>query len=379
MNPADIPGEELTADVIVVGTGAGGSILAYELAARGREVLMLERGAHVDPHDFTENEAEQLSNLYADGALTLSKDYTFQVAQGMCVGGSTVVNNAVCLDLPNAVRDRWNEEFAAGLDPARLDRSFRHVREFLAVEPVEPPALLNPGARDVVEALAEPRGVAVQLREANIARLRRLGLLQHRLRLRQEALGARLDAAQGTAATTPTRCGSCPDCRVEKLLMRGAQADGVRAKLADGRRLTVRARQVVLSAGALASSVILQRSGLGDGRAGRGLAFNMASPVTFDFEEELHSERGLQITHYMKPTADDHEGLVFETWFNPIVTQSLFMPGWFEEHWDNMRRYPHMTCLGVVVGTGNDGLGRGQALGRHGVRLRPRRATTSRS
>ena len=42
---------------------------------------------------------------------------------------------------------------------------------------------------------------------------------------------------------------------------------------------------------------------------------------------------------------------MFETWFNPIVSQSLFMPGWFEEHWDNMRRYPHMTCLGVVVGT----------------------------
>ena len=146
-----------------------------------------------------------------------------------------------------------------------------------------------------------------------------------------------------------------PDCRVDKLLMRGAQAYGVQAKLADGRRLTVRASQVVLSAGALASSVILQRSGLGDGRAGRGLAFNMASPVTFDFEEVLHSERGLQITHYMKPTDDGHEGLVFETWFNPIVTQSLFMPGWFEEHWDNMRRYPHMTCLGVVVGTGNTG------------------------
>ena len=109
----------------------------------------------------------------------------------------------------------------------------------------------------------------------------------------------------------------------------------------------------MLSAGALASSVILQRSGLGGGRAGQGLAFNMASPVTFDFEQELHSERGLQITHYMEPAdPTSHEGLAFETWFNPIVSQSLFMPGWFEEHWDNMRRYPHMTCLGVVVGTG---------------------------
>ena len=31
------------------------------------------------------------------------------------------------------------------------------------------------------------------------------------------------------------------------------------------------------------------------------------------------------------------------------------MPGWFEEHWDNMRRYKHMTCLGAVVGTESNG------------------------
>jgi choline dehydrogenase-like flavoprotein len=111
----------------------------------------------------------------------------------------------------------------------------------------------------------------------------------------------------------------------------------------------------VLSAGALASSVILQRSGLGQGRAGQGIAFNMASPVTLDFDEVLHSERGMQITHYLEPADAAHDGLAFETWFNPVASQSLFMPGWFEEHWDNMQRYKHMTCLGVVVGTGNDG------------------------
>ena len=39
MDPSEIPGEELTADIVIVGTGAGGAMLAYELAARGREVL----------------------------------------------------------------------------------------------------------------------------------------------------------------------------------------------------------------------------------------------------------------------------------------------------------------------------------------------------
>ena len=69
-------------------------------------------------------------------------DLHFQVAQGMCVGGSTVVNNAVCFDLPDHVRDRWLDEkgLNAGLDPIRLGAAFAHVRSFLKVDEVKPMA-----------------------------------------------------------------------------------------------------------------------------------------------------------------------------------------------------------------------------------------------
>ena len=50
-----------------------------------------------------------LSNLYADGAIQLSRDLRFAVLQGMCVGGSTVVNNAICFDPPPDVLEYWNE------------------------------------------------------------------------------------------------------------------------------------------------------------------------------------------------------------------------------------------------------------------------------
>ncbi len=59
----------ITADVVIVGSGAGGAVIAHRLAERGREVVVLERGRHVDPSDFTEDERVQFSNLYADGAL----------------------------------------------------------------------------------------------------------------------------------------------------------------------------------------------------------------------------------------------------------------------------------------------------------------------
>ncbi|HET9223633.1 MAG TPA: GMC family oxidoreductase N-terminal domain-containing protein, partial [Roseiflexaceae bacterium] len=147
--PRDIDRDTISADVVVVGSGAAGAILGYKLAEAGRQVLMLERGKHVDPSEFVEDEIPMLSQLYADGALQLSRDFRFQVLQGMCVGGTTVVNNAVCFDLPDPALRRWNEEFDAGLDAARLRESFQAVRCWLRIKR-QPSQFLHPGARKFV-------------------------------------------------------------------------------------------------------------------------------------------------------------------------------------------------------------------------------------
>jgi choline dehydrogenase-like flavoprotein len=356
LRPADVVGESLEADVVIVGTGAGGATLAHELLERGRSVLMLERGRHVETSAFTEDEAVQLSELYADGALTLSADFRFQVAQGMCVGGSTVVNNAVCFDLPDDVRARWLGELDAGLDAVRLAAAFDRVRTLLGVGVVEPPSVRNPGGEYLASALERLPGHPYRLSatECNIAGCRGTGYCNIGC-----PFGAKLSALDWTLPEAqrkhPGRLRILAECPVERVLMTGRRASGVQARLSDGRRLTVRAGTVVLSAGAIASSVLLQRSGLGEGRPGKDLAFNIASPVTLDFEPTLHSERGAQIAHYLESTTGASDDVAIESWFNPIVTQSLFMPGWFEEHWNNMRRYRHMTCLGVVVGSVSNG------------------------
>ena len=107
---------------MIVGSGAAGAILAYELAARGRDVILLERGALVDRSAFTDNEPAMLSKLYRDGALQVSRDFRFAVLQGMCVGGSTVVNNAVAIPAPPELLDDWNDPSGlnAGLDLASV-------------------------------------------------------------------------------------------------------------------------------------------------------------------------------------------------------------------------------------------------------------------
>lgn len=374
MEPADVHGEYLEAPTVIVGTGAGGAMLAYTLAERGQDVLLLERGLHVDPEAFTENEAEQLSNLYADGALTLSLDFRMRVVQGMCVGGSTVVNNAVCFDLPEDVLARWTgPDLRAGLDTNRLGQAFLDVRDFLGVQALGPRQVRNPGGEvlaDAINALGNGAG-EFEVVDCNIDGCVGSGYCNIGCRF-----GAKLSALDHTLPLAqrccPGRVRILPQCRVEKVLMRRGHATGVRARLGDGRTLTVNAGTIVVSAGTIASSIILQRSSLGDGRAGKGLSFNIASPVTLDFPDEVHSERGAQISQYFTPAnGSTADGLAFETWFNPVVAQALFMPGWFEEHRANMERYRYMTCLGVVVGSESNGSVKSGLLGDVSLKYEP--------
>ena len=351
--PAEVDAERVSADVVIAGTGAAGSILANRLAAKGREVLMLERGPHVDPAEFTEDERSQFARLYADGGMQMSTDARFQVLQARCVGGTTVVNNAVCFDLPDHVFERWNDGngLNAGLDEEDVQASFARLREFVPIERMTSAATLAGGARkfrEGIEALGLERSGDFDVVEANMSDClgsgycnigcpfgRKLSALDYALPKAQDEYG---DAVSIYS-----------ECAVERVTPRNGASAELECTLGGGRRLRVSANTVVISAGALASSLILQRSDLGGANVGRGLSWNLGAPLTAEYPEKIDAYAGLQISHYLRPPGDD--GLILETWFNPVGAQSLFMPGWFRDHYRNMRRYDRMASTGSVVGT----------------------------
>ena len=350
---AELNGDTIEADAVVVGSGAAGAIVAYRLAEAGRRVLVLERGLHLHPSEFEEDEVRQISNLYADGALQLSRDFSFQVLQGMCVGGSTVVNNAVCFDLPDDVLRRWNgSKHGAGLNEAKLAESFASVRRWLGIDRPPSPHLQR-GADKFVEG-AEALGLSGPPNEVDVVATNisncpgsgycnigcpygtKLSMLDKVLPDGQKNFGAE-------------RLRILPECRAERIETRNGRAEAVQARLSDGRKLRVKANTVVVSAGAIASSWLLMESKIAKGRAGRNVCFNMGSPITADFDDVLDSFDGVQISHYLQPEAGS--GFVMESWFNPVVSQALNMPGWLDDHRENMRRFRHLTAAGVLVGT----------------------------
>jgi len=337
------------ADTVVIGSGAAGAILAYRLAERGDRVVVLERGRHVKPADFTEEEVEMYLRLYNDGALQLSKDFRFQVLQGMCVGGGTTVNNGVSLKLPERALRHWNDGLGAGLDEPALDTAFDEVSKWLRVQS-QPDAAFSDNARVFSTGIADldldgdfdvvPANIDGCLGSGycNIGCRwgRKLSMLETVLPEGQARFGDRLRVLPQTMATG--------------IEIDGRSAAAVHCEIAEHGKHRIKAGRVIVSAGAVGSSWLVGRSGLDAPRAGHDLHFNLASPLTAEFPEKLDSYAGLQISHYFEPR-DRDAGFVLESWFNPVATQSLFMPGWFEDHFDNMLRYDHMACAGTVVGT----------------------------
>jgi choline dehydrogenase-like flavoprotein len=352
--PSEVDAERISADVAIIGSGAAGAVLAHRLAERGREVTLLEGGKHVDPKDFTEDERVQLSNLYADGAMQMSTDARFSVLQGKCVGGSTVVNNAVCLKIPPRTLERWNDPdgLDAGIDEQRLMKSFKRLRKWLAIYD-QSDAPLQAGGTKMAEGIVKlGLDTKASVVDANIKDCLGSGYCNIGC-----AYGKKLSALDNILPRAQAEFGDgvriFSECLAERIETSGGRATEVLCRLSDGRRLRVAANTVVVAGGALASSLLLQRSGLGGELAGTGLSFNVGAPLTADFEEELHAYDGLQISHTFRPAGEDQ--LILETWFNPVGTQAMLMPGWFSDHFHNMRRYAHLTCIGVVVGSQRNG------------------------
>ena len=357
--PPAADGSALRPEVIVIGSGAGGSVAAHVLADAGRDVLILERGRHIDPADFGEDEALQYARLYSDGALQLSRDFSFQVLQGMCVGGSTVVNNAICFDMPDRVLDHWNgPDLDAGLSPAAVRESFARVRALIGAED-QGKAPPNP----IVERIGGGgfHAVSANVHDClgcgycNIGCVygRKLSMLDTVLPETQRATDRRRAREPGFRG----RLEVLPDCEVTEIVTSGRHATGVRCRLRDGREVPIDADLVVVAAGAIHSSRILMQSGIGGDVVGRHLCANLGSHMTADWPDDLPPLRafaGLQMSHYLDEALTDGDHLI-ETWFNPLMSQALVMPGWLDEHQHNMHRYDRLGVLGVILPSTRNG------------------------
>ena len=115
-------------DVCVIGSGASGAILAGKLAQSGKSVVVLERGPYYDGESMNQREADMIPILWKNAGANFTSNLRIVIAQGSCLGGSTVINDAVCFRIPDLVIEQW-EKMGVSISKAEWDKANDEVSE----------------------------------------------------------------------------------------------------------------------------------------------------------------------------------------------------------------------------------------------------------
>jgi choline dehydrogenase-like flavoprotein len=251
----------LTADVAIVGTGAGGGVAAEILAGAGLEVVLIEEGAYNRAKDFTLHEAQAYPDLYQESSARKTADKAITILQGRTVGGSTTVNWTTSFRTPPATLDHWREVYGlADYSEEALAPWFARMEERLNIRPWE----LAPNANNQALARgAEKLGWEHGIISRNVRDCIDLGYcgLGCPVDAKLSMLVTTIPAALDKGATLVTRA------RAERLEMQGERVVAVVCAAMDprgvrptDRRVRVEAGHVVLAGGAIGSPALLMRS-----------------------------------------------------------------------------------------------------------------------
>ena len=245
---------ELEADAVVVGSGAGGSVVAARLAAAGRSVLVVEAGPYRPEPEMSTLESEGYRDLYLDRGTTATADLAVTILAGSGVGGGTTVNWTTSFAPPDWLRGEWVAEHGLeGFDAPETDADIGRLRTELGLMPPTsvPPkdAVLLDGCRAL--------GWEADLTERNAGPCTECGACSFGCGRgsKRSALRVHLAAA---AASGARLLDEAPATRIQ--VVNGA-AIGIEGVLRpSGRPYRARAGTVVIAAGALRTPGLLARS-----------------------------------------------------------------------------------------------------------------------
>lgn len=349
---------EIDADVAVIGTGAGGAVVAAELAAAGARVVVLEEGAYQRGRDFDARPLAMIPRLYRGNGLQAAVgNAVLPIPTGRCVGGTTTINSGTCYRALDSAFEKWEREF--GLDGLRaeLAPAYERVERAISVAPVPEPLLGN-GER-LAAAACERLGWRAAPIPRNAAGCRGTGVC---------AFGCPRDAKQATHVSYVPRALEAgatlvTGARATRIDTDRGVATGVTAVAGETQKrgrssslrnsVRVRAGRVVIAAGALATPVLLAKSGLGGGHVGRHLHVHPAVRVLALLDARIAAWEGVPQAWHVAEF--ESEGIFLQGQFTPPTLHAPNLPGFGLAHKQRMAAYDRMTSFGALISDASEG------------------------
>jgi len=354
-------------DVLIVGSGPAGSVLAHELRQKGRRVVLLERGSFVVPGSMETRLIDDLIDTRT------SADGTIRIRNGMGVGGGSQVNVDLCFaPTTDAIRTKiesWRKDGFIGADEftqAELGREYEWVKREIGTRTLTE-GEINLNNRALWDG-ARLSGLHPKLYNLNTYAP---GKSPSPVTDKRSAEGQLLiEALEDTA----NPLGMVPDADVRRVLFEGdgpgdktgrrvvgvevkmrpaipeagVIADPNGLKLTAGETFTVRAKTVILAAGALGSPTVLLRSGIGNGQIGRGMVLHPSMPIMGRFDHAIDALAGTEASVYVDDRLTDR-GYALESMADQPLYAALMSPGPAMHSFEMIQSFRNLAGFGVML------------------------------
>jgi len=338
---------DLSCDICIIGSGAGGGTAAGVLASAGKDIIVLEGGDYYDDADFDGAELSGYQRLYAEAGSAATEDQSVGLLAGECLGGGTIVNYTTSFPTPDDIRAEWastvpwfsSDEYTRSLDAvcARLSVNCDHNQVSHREQIVER------GLRALgwhVDRM--PRNVT-HCDPKNVCGSCGYGCP---IGSKQSTVKTWLADAQSHGARLIT------GTRAERVIVKNGAATGVEARTRTGHRVTVRCNAVIVACGSIQTPALLLRSGLSNPHIGQHLHLHPVSNICGVFDEEIRPWEGTLQAIY----SDQHKslngnfGVKYETTaLQPSIAVAA-MPWTSPAHYRSLLEKLRNTCaLGVLV------------------------------
>ncbi len=354
---------EEKADVVVVGSGPSGAVAAFELAAAGHDVILLEEGPPFTVRDFELDGNLSMTRTMREGGLRMTRGTTMPTMQAVALGGGSLVNSAICVRPPDSVFDRWATRYdLERTDRAHLDPHFDAIADFLGIAPT--PEEVQGPRNLLFRDGCDQMGVSSEPISRNVKGCRGSGecFTGCRSRAKQSMDVSYVPAALRAGARVFT------SVQVQEIRRSGRRVTGVSGQVvapfthgaAKGRshRFRIEAKAVVLAAGCTATPVLLQHSddlANASGQVGENLQFHPGVAIAGVFPEAVQPQFGA--TQGYQSLAFLDEGFKLETLWAPPPLLALRFPGLGEELQARFAELPNMAIFDAIA-SANRSLGR---------------------
>lgn len=281
-------------DVVIVGSGAGGGVVAGELAEAGFDVIVVEKGKYGAERDFTQREAEMIGAYYEAGGAYSTNNGSVSIFAGSCLGGGTTINWTAALRTPGYVLEEWAKNHANPhfLTP-EYQRSFEAIEQATHIDTVE--------SQHNLQNQALERGAkALGYHTTTIPRNSN-GCAAHNCTMCGYcSLGCQQGTKMGVLKTYLERANRkgarfLVETDVKKVTVREGKATGVEAEY-QGHSVSIKAKIVVVAAGSIHTPALLLRSGLQHPHIGKHLHLHPTVSVAGIYPEPMNPWWGNMMT-----------------------------------------------------------------------------------